>query len=63
MFLRLYYLYLLKFKINEIVEDLILHKLKEYKYKANKYRFILQFNEEITLFTNTFDKVYDIYNK
>ena len=47
----------------KIVEDLILDKLKEYKDKANKDRFILQFNEEITLFTNIFDKVYDIYNK
>jgi hypothetical protein len=45
---------------------MVLNKLKQYKEKANRYRFILPFENDISLFTNIIENCvnfYDHYNK
>jgi hypothetical protein len=44
-----------------IIELTILNKLKEYKEKANRDRFILPIEKDISLFTNIISKTIDIF--
>ena len=53
-------------EILTLVETMILNKLKNYQEKANRDRFILPLENDISLFTNIVDnciKFYDEYNK
>ena len=53
-------------EILTLVETMILNKLKNYQEKANRDRFILRLENDISLFTNIVDnciKFYDEYNK
>ena len=50
----------------DLAEKIILRKLKPYREKANRDRFILPLENDISLFTNIVDnciKFYDEYNK
>ena len=48
-------------KILNLVETMILDKLKKYQEKANRDRFILPIENDISLFTNIIDKSIDFY--
>jgi hypothetical protein len=50
-------------KIMKIAEDSILEKLINYKEVANKDRFILPKDKNISFFTDVFDKIYTFYNE
>ena len=39
-----------------IIENIVLTKLKEYKEKANRDRFLLPLNKDISYFTDIIDK-------
>jgi hypothetical protein len=42
-----------------IIESIVLNKLKDYKEQANRDRFILPLEKDITFFTNIIDKIID----
>jgi hypothetical protein len=44
-----------------VIEIMVLNKLKEYKEKANRDRFILPLEKDISLFTNIIDKTIQAY--
>ena len=44
-----------------IIESIVLNKLKKYQEKANRDRFILPMENDISLFTNMIDKCIETY--
>jgi hypothetical protein len=42
---------------------MVINKLQDYKEKANRDRFILPIEDDITLFTNTIDECVKFINK
>jgi hypothetical protein len=46
-----------------MIELMVINKLQEYKEKANRDRFILPIEVDITLFTNTIDECVKFINK
>jgi len=45
-----------------IIEGMVLNKLKEYKEKANRDRFVLPIENDIIFFTNIIDLCINFYN-
>ena len=44
-----------------VVELMVINKLKDYREKANRDRFILPLEKDITFFTNIIDKSIEFY--
>ncbi len=44
-----------------IIEQMVINKLKDYKEKANRDRFILPLDKNITFFTDIIDKSIEFY--
>ena len=59
----IYYKQCIDEEILSLVENIILNKLKQYQEKANRDRFILPLENDISLFTNIVDNCINFYNQ
>ena len=59
----IYYKECIDEEILSLVENMILKKLKQYQEKANRDRFILPLENDISLFTNIIDNCIIFYEK